>query len=309
MTPAAARTDSPVPRPRVAEVAGRRHVAPPGGGELQPGEVHPAEGADEQQLAVGLEGDRFGPVPAAGVDQSPASMVTRPPSANEGSGPTCSAWAGAASAPVTLDDLAHDCAASTPTGTGTASTPRRTERRRPAWYTSSDGGDSGGLLRPARRGRLDVDTLVAAYGAQLAARERLKTLPPLICLLMDLGDSRPGGAGDELAATARRWLVGSAGVEELHQAFLTATVFLQAGDRPGLMVVGVPPHGLVPVWTSEAELARSIGSSAWFSTTGADLLDLLPAGYDLVLDPDGDTALRLRPSALRREPAVTVDWR
>jgi len=75
------------------------------------------------------------------------------------------------------------------------------------------------------------------------------------------------------------------------------------------MVVGVPPHGLVPGWTSEAELARSIGSSAWFSTTGADLLDLLPAGYDLVLDPDGDTALRLRPSALRREPAVTVDWR
>ena len=90
--------------------------------------------------------------------------------------------------------------------------------------------------------------------------------------------------------------------------FLTATVFLHAGDRPGLMALGTPPDGLVPVWTSEAELARSLGPCAWFSTTGSDLLGLLPAGYDLLLDPDGDAPLRLRPSALRREPAVTVGW-
>jgi hypothetical protein len=75
------------------------------------------------------------------------------------------------------------------------------------------------------------------------------------------------------------------------------------------MAFGVPPDAVVPVWTSEVELARSIGAGSWFSTTGADLLDLLPDGYDLVLDPDGDAALRLRPSALRRAPAVTVDWR
>jgi hypothetical protein len=113
---------------------------------------------------------------------------------------------------------------------------------------------------------------------------------------------------DDLAVTVRRWLDGSAGVEELHRAFLTATVFLQAGDRPGLIALGYPPDGLVPVWTSEVELARSVGASAWFSTTGADLLSLLPVGYDLLLDPDEDAALRLRPSALRREAAVTVGW-
>ena len=72
--------------------------------------------------------------------------------------------------------------------------------------------------------------------------------------------------------------------------------------------MGYPPDGLVPVWTSEVELARSVGASAWFSTTGADLLSLLPVGYDLLLDPDEDAALRLRPSALRREAAVTVGW-
>jgi hypothetical protein len=75
------------------------------------------------------------------------------------------------------------------------------------------------------------------------------------------------------------------------------------------MAFGIPPDGIVPVWTSEAEIAGSVGSSAWFSTIGADLLGLVPAGYALVLDPDSDAALRLRPSALRREPAVTVDWR
>jgi hypothetical protein len=129
-------------------------------------------------------------------------------------------------------------------------------------------------------------------------------------LLMELaGGSHPGGADEDLAVTARRCLAGSAGVDELHRAFLKATVFLQAGDRPGLMAFGVPPDGLVPVWTAEAELAGSVGASAWFSTIGADLLGLVPAGYDLVLDPDSDAALRLRPSALRRELAVTVDWR
>lgn len=123
------------------------------------------------------------------------------------------------------------------------------------------------------------------------------------------GDRRADGVYEGLPETAQRWLAGSAGVEELHRAFLTATVFLQAGDRPGLMAFGAPPDAVVPVWSSEAELARSVGASFWFSTTGADLLDLLPDGYDLVLDPDGDAALRLRPSALRRAPAVTVDWR
>ena len=111
-----------------------------------------------------------------------------------------------------------------------------------------------------------------------------------------------------LVNAAQRWLNCSATAEEFHQALLTGTVFLQAGDRPGLMAFGKPPEGMVLVWTSEAELARSVGEGAWFSTTGADLLSLLPSGYDLLLDPAGDAALRLRPSALRRNPAVIVNW-
>ena len=66
-----------------------------------------------------------------------------------------------------------------------------------------------------------------------------------------------GDGGDDLAGTARRWLNGSATAEDLHEAFLSATVFLQAGDRPGLMAFGNPPDGMIPVWTSEAELAQT----------------------------------------------------
>jgi hypothetical protein len=128
-------------------------------------------------------------------------------------------------------------------------------------------------------------------------------------LLVDAAAEPPAaGTKDDLASIARRWFAGTAGAEEFHRVFLTATVFLQAGERPGVMALGVPPDGLVPVWTSEEELARSLGSAAWLSTTGADLLDLLSVGYDLVLDPDGDATLRLRPSAISREPCVTVGW-
>ena len=125
----------------------------------------------------------------------------------------------------------------------------------------------------------------------------------------DAPDSDAARPDDNLAWVVRRWLDGAADVGELHKAFLRARLFLQAGDRPGLMALGVPPDGFVPVWTDEAELARSLGAAAWFSTTGGDLLSLLPAGYDLLLNPDGDAALRLQPSALRREPAVTVCWK
>ena len=153
--------------------------------------------------------------------------------------------------------------------------------------------------RPSRLGTLLSMALAVLLGpAPAGFAQATKTVAPQA---KAKAKAKPAAAKDPID-------LNSATSEELLRAFLAASLFLQATEQPGFMAIGEPPEGLVPVWTTEAELARSLGAAAWFSTNGADLLDLLPPGYDLLLDPDGDSALRLRPSALRPEQALTVVW-
>jgi hypothetical protein len=63
------------------------------------------------------------------------------------------------------------------------------------------------------------------------------------------------------------------------------------------------------VFTSEAELLKARGAVRWFSTTGADVLDLIPGGYELVVDMQGVTPLRLQPAAVHRGAVVEIAWR
>jgi len=94
------------------------------------------------------------------------------------------------------------------------------------------------------------------------------------------------------------------GPERLLRALLGATVYLEAPDRPGVMVVPTTLGPVTPVFSDLGKLARERGAVAWFSTTGADLLALAP-GADLLLDPGTDHAVVLRAGALRR--AVHVE--
>lgn len=75
-------------------------------------------------------------------------------------------------------------------------------------------------------------------------------------------------------------------------------VFCERGADPGFRALGAPDAGLVPVFSSVEQLALARGAVPWFSMTGADLLDQLPPGYDLVLDIAGPGPLRLRTGAL-----------
>lgn len=69
--------------------------------------------------------------------------------------------------------------------------------------------------------------------------------------------------------------------------FLKATVFLQAGDRPGLMAFGARPDGLVPVGlvkglaygaTHPVDFAKAIVDwNTWAESPGRALGHLLPA--------------------------------
>ncbi|MBW3575925.1 MAG: SseB family protein [Actinobacteria bacterium] len=99
---------------------------------------------------------------------------------------------------------------------------------------------------------------------------------------------------------------GAASAHALHRAFLHATLWCEAPESPGFVARGQPPEAVVAVYSSPEQLAADRGPQRWFSTTGADLLDLLPAGHDLVLDPAGTNSLRLRPSALERITVVEV---
>ena len=85
-----------------------------------------------------------------------------------------------------------------------------------------------------------------------------------------------------LADVARDVASGAADARQLHEGF---------------RALGVPEAGVVPVFTSVEQLALARGTVLWFSTTGADLLAQLPAGYDLVLDIAGPHPLRLHPGA------------
>lgn len=119
-------------------------------------------------------------------------------------------------------------------------------------------------------------------GIEDAGRDRLDDAPT--------GDA---GRGPTLPAVA------------LHEALLGSTVYCERPERPGFRALGEPGGGVVCVFSAVEELARARGPVGWFSITGSDLLERLPAGYDLLLDP-ASVAIRLRPAAVGRSVAIDI---
>lgn len=107
-----------------------------------------------------------------------------------------------------------------------------------------------------------------------------------------------------LAEVAAAVLAGEAAPQELLEVLLVSTVFCEAPGDPGVMTVDTPDGPVVPVFSSPFQLARARGAVSWFSTSGMDLMVLLPDGHDLDLDPAGEHPLRLRTAAL--QAVVTV---
>ena len=109
-----------------------------------------------------------------------------------------------------------------------------------------------------------------------------------------------------LADVARDVALKAVAPSRLHEAFLAAVVYCERGADPGFRALGTPRAGVVPVFSSPEQLALARGTVPWFALSGADLLDQLPAGYDLVLDIAGPTPLRLRAGALTARPALDL---
>jgi len=109
-----------------------------------------------------------------------------------------------------------------------------------------------------------------------------------------------------LADVAADVAAGTGAPADLHAAFLAATVYCERGDEPAFRALGMRGAGVIAVFSSPEQLALACGTVGWFALTGADLLDLVPRGYDLLLDPGGEAPLRLRPAALARRVAVEI---
>ncbi len=78
---------------------------------------------------------------------------------------------------------------------------------------------------------------------------------------------------------------------ELPVDFETAILYVQRvpgpSGRPAVAAVGPPGAGYVAMYSSLATLALHAGQCDWASGTGRDLLQLVPDGYGVVLDPAG----------------------
>ena len=89
-------------------------------------------------------------------------------------------------------------------------------------------------------------------------------------------------------------------------SFLLATVFSPAPPEPGVIVLDIDGTPTVPVFSTEQWLADFAGDCDWFSTTGLDLLGLLPIGVHIALDPNGPHPLLIDPAATKLEYTVVT---
>jgi hypothetical protein len=87
----------------------------------------------------------------------------------------------------------------------------------------------------------------------------------------EVQDAMPPSRPRPLAEVARDIKRGAATPQDLFEAFVEATVYSPAPPRPGVRVLGWKGEQVVPVFSSEAELAKFMGTTRWFSTDGLDL--------------------------------------
>jgi len=92
-----------------------------------------------------------------------------------------------------------------------------------------------------------------------------------------------------LADAVRAFAAGLMGPEDFHAVFSSAKVFSPRGERPGFLARHDTPQPVIPMFSSLAQLRRYSGEeSRFFTVTGGEVLDLLPAGYGIILDIEGE---------------------
>ncbi len=119
-------------------------------------------------------------------------------------------------------------------------------------------------------------------------------------------------AVDGLAPAVAAFCDGRLPAAAFQAALERATLFVERVEGPSgaaaVAAVGEPGSGAVCLYTSLAELAAHAGECDWASAPGADLLDLVPEGYGVVVDPAGPFTVALPASALSRGVVMSRSW-
>ncbi len=91
-----------------------------------------------------------------------------------------------------------------------------------------------------------------------------------------------------LAQAVQAFADGAMAVEDFQDVFIASKVYCPRGDNPGFLALHESQEPVIPLFSSLRELHRYAGKdSRWFTVTGAEVLDLLPEGYGMVLDLEG----------------------
>jgi len=92
-----------------------------------------------------------------------------------------------------------------------------------------------------------------------------------------------------LAVVAQDVRRGTRGPGDLTDVFAGAVVYARRPEKPGLWVADLGERGRwMVVFSTLERLARHAGECDYLSTTGADLLELVPPGIGLMVDPDDE---------------------
>ncbi|QUH00634.1 SseB family protein [Saccharopolyspora erythraea] len=103
-----------------------------------------------------------------------------------------------------------------------------------------------------------------------------------------------GGEEPDVVVVAREVSAGQRQLRAFHAAFAQAVVFAQRPERPGVFVTDAGRRGRwTPAFSTLDRLAAHAGECDYVSMTGADFLELVPAGVGVMFDPADDHRMPL----------------
>lgn len=92
-------------------------------------------------------------------------------------------------------------------------------------------------------------------------------------------------------------------------SFETTTFYLQRvpgrDGAPAVAALGAPGAGYLALYSSLEALADLVGECDWAAAPGAELLELVPPGYGVVVDPGGPRPAALPASAITRGVVIS----